>query len=250
MQFLARRAGVPENPTQFMAIMLGSALIGLLVVPLYMGYLQVIGATEQGLPARARDIFKPYRHGEAWQQIGYGALMLLIYYGLFAIPFVFRGHEIISWWTQLQIAQIQHQPPPSPPAGFGTMIALYFVIGFFVFGVYAISLGQVALRRRNVFGAIGDGVVGALKNLLPLIALVVGGILAMIVAVIIIAILAIVIIMLGKLAGMWLTFLLMIPLYIALILAMQVMLFGVMYGMWRSVCGDDTSPDASLAIPA
>lgn len=56
-------------------------------------------------------------------------------------------------------AQASHQPPPALPAGFGTAVILAIMLGIFMMAFYAISLGQVALRQRSVFGAIGDGMI-------------------------------------------------------------------------------------------
>lgn len=71
---------------------------------------------------------------------------------------------------QVLTAQASHLPPPTAlPDGFGITIALFMLLGLLMTGFYAISLGQVALRQRGVFGAIGDGVFGVLKNLLPLL---------------------------------------------------------------------------------
>jgi hypothetical protein len=70
--------GHPADRAIVIAIMAVSMPIGLLVVPLYAGYLQVIDATARGLPARATCIFNPYRQGGALRLIGYGLALALI----------------------------------------------------------------------------------------------------------------------------------------------------------------------------
>lgn len=225
-------------------------LLGLLLVPLYAGYLQVIDAAEHGLPARARDIFKPYRQREALRLIGYGLALIVIYVALLGIIIVATGGSIPSWYMQLLTAQANHQPPPGLPHGFGIAMALLTVLGLFMMGFYSISLGQIALHRRDVFNAIGDGLIGALKNLLPLLVLVVSLVLAWIVVMIAIAIMVILLALLGKLIGAWLILVLVIPVYIALLLVMFAVMFGVMYHLWRDVCGDDTSSGMTQMIAA
>lgn len=241
LQLHAASTGAAMSPVLFLGIMAISLLIGLLIVPLYAGYLQVIDAAERGLPARARDIFMPYAHGEALRLIGYGLALILIYILMIAIVIAAAGSGIASWYMQVVAAQANHLPPPGLPQGFGIAMALSTVLGLFMIGFYSISLGQVALRRRGVFNAIGDGLMGALKNLLPLLVLAFGLIVAWIVAAIGIAIVAIILALLGKLAGTWLMVVLLVPLYIALILLMFVIMFGVMYYLWRDVCGGDES---------
>lgn len=232
--------GVQPSPAMFGWIMLGSALIGLLVVPLYGGYLQVVDAAERGLPARARDIFMPYRRGEALRLIGYALAMMLVYVAMIAIVIAVAGRGIATWYVQVLTAQMNHQPPTvGLPDGFGTAMALVALFSLFLTGFYAISLGQVALRRRGVFAAIGDGLVGALKNLLPLVVFALSMLVTWIVVGIAIVIVGALLAVLGKFVGVWLTIALVVPLYIALILGIFSVMFGVMYYLWRDVCGDD-----------
>jgi hypothetical protein len=250
IQFLSASAGTPLNPMVFVGIMAGSLLFGLLVVPLYAGYLQVIDAAEHGLPARARDIFKPYRQGEALRLIGYGLALVVIYVAIVGIVIIAAGSGIASWYMQVLTAQAHHQPPPGLPHGFGIAMALFTVFGLFMMGCYSISLGEVALRRRGVFNAIGDGLLGALKNLLPLIVLAVSLIVAWIIVVIAIAIVVLLLALIGKLVGAWLTLVLVIPLYIAMMLMIFAIMFGVMYYLWRDVCSDDGASGVAPAIAA
>ena len=119
------------------------------------------------------------------------------------------------------------------------------VFALWVTGYYAISLGQVALNRRSVFGAIGDGAVGALKNVLPLLVFALSSLLVWIVAVIVLVIVVVLFVMLAKFVSPWLTVALAIPAYIALLLMMFSVMFGVTYHLWRDVCGDD----ATAAMP-
>lgn len=250
VQFLAMRGGTAPSEAIYGWITLGSALLGLLVVPLYAGYLQVIDAAARGLPARAFDVFKPYRQGEALRLIGYALAVLVVYAVMFAIIIVATGGHIVSWYMQVLAAQANHLPPPSAlPDGFGIAMTLFAVLGLFMMGFYGISLGQVALQRRNVFGAIGDGLAGALKNLLPLLVFAVSAMIAWIVAVIVIAIVAMVLALLAKLVSPWLMFVVLVPLYVGLFLLLFAMMFGTMYYLWRDVCGGGV-PDMGTAIAA
>ena len=74
-------------------------------------------------------------------------------------------------------------------------------------GIYSIALGQVALCRRPASDALRDGLAGSLKNLLPLLVMVV----------------------IGE-PGM-----------------ACMVVFGVAYAMWRDVCADARAPLAPLA---
>ena len=240
IQFQAMHAGAPLQPGAFGGIMALSMLLGLLILPLYAGYLQMIDAVARGLPARAGDIIKPYREGKALRLIGYGLVMLLVYVAMIAIVIAVTGGGFAHWYVQVLIAQANRLPPPTTlPDGFGITLLLFIVLGIFMIGFYSISLGQVTLRNRSVFGAIGDGIIGALKNVLPLLMLAVDIVIIWIAVAICFGILALVLALIGKLVGLWLVFVLLIPLYIALLLTAFAAMFGVMYHLWRDVCGDD-----------
>ncbi|MFZ0870341.1 MAG: hypothetical protein WAM90_06400 [Rhodanobacter sp.] len=250
LQYHAMSAGTPPSLATFGWIMAVSVLLGLLLVPLYAGYLQVVDAAERGLPARALDIFKPYRQGEALRLIGYGLALILVYVAMFGLIITATGGGIASWYMDALTAQTNHLPPPALPQGFGIAIALSTLLGLLIMGFYAISLGQVALRRRNVLGAIGDGVIGALKNVLPLLVFALSAVLAWIGLAIAIALVALLLILLSKLVGAWLVLVVIIPVYIAVILMAFTVMFGAMYHLWRDVCGDDIVPDMAQAIAA
>jgi hypothetical protein len=247
-QFHAMQPGAQPNPVVFGGLMLFSMLLGLLVVPLYAGYLQVIDAAERGQRPRARDIFKPYAQGQAPRLIGYALVLMVVFVALFALVLLAAGGGLVGWYMQAIAAQANHLPPPGLPAGFMSTFALLMVLWLFLMGFYAISLGQVSLGNRSVLGSIGDGVTGALKNVLPLLVFALSLTLVWIVATIALVLLVLVVGLLAKLVGMWLVFVLAIPLYILMVLAMYAVMFGVMYHLWRDVCGDDAA--AGLAPAA
>lgn len=250
IQFHSAIAGTPPSPALFIGIMAVSLLIGLLLVPLYAGYLQVIDAAERGVPAHASDIFTPYRQGDAPRLIGYGLALVIIYLVLMGIVILAAGRGIVSWYMQVLTTQAHHLAPPGLPQGFGIAMALFTVMGLFMMGFYSVSLGQVALRRRGVFNALGDGFLGALKNLLPLLVLAICLVIAWIVVAIALAIVIFALAMLGKLVGAWLMFALVIPVYLALVLAVFAVMFGVMYYLWRDVCEGDTASGTAQTIAA
>jgi hypothetical protein len=251
MQFFALRSGTPLPTTVISWIAVASMLLGLLVMPLYAGYLQVNAAAELGFPARASDIFRPYREGKALRVIGYGIAMMMVYFTMLAIMLALTGTGIVHWYVQVVNAQANHQLPPTTlPDGFGTALLLFAVLGIFIMGFYSISLGQVVLGDRSVFGAIGDGIIGTFKNLLPLLVLAVCLLLLWIAAGLCFGIVAMLLALIGKLITPWLVVVLIIPLYIALLLVSFTAGFGVMYHLWRDVCGDDMVKGTAEAIAA
>lgn len=250
MQFHAARAGTPPSTTTSIAIMAISVLFGLLIIPLYAGYLQLVNAVEREQAAHASDIFKPYRQGEAWRLIGLGLADFAVYIAGIVIIILATGGGIASWYTQALAAQANQQLPPALPGSFWITIALLMAFGLLMMGFYAISLGQVALNRRSVFGAIGDGVAGALKNVLPLLVFALSSLLAWIVAAIVLVIVIMLLTLLAKLISPWMMLVVLIPFYIALLLFMFTVMFGVMYHLWRDVCGEDMATATSPPLAA
>jgi hypothetical protein len=249
VQLHALRSGTALEPTTVGWMMALSMLFGLLLIPLYAGYMQLVYAAEEEFDVSAFDIIKPYREGKALRLIGYGLAMLVIYFVVFGIIFAITGGDIAQWYMGALTAQLNHQPPPTTlPHGFGITLLLCVVIGIFIIGVYSISLGQITLRNRSVFGAIGDGIIGALKNLLPLLMLALGLLLTWIGVAIGFGITALLLALIGKLIGAWFVFVLIVPLYIALLLVAFSAMFGVMYHLWLDVCGDDIEMGAAETV--
>ncbi|WP_109127376.1 hypothetical protein [Dyella sp. C11] len=242
-QYHAMSAGTPPSPIIFIGSMVFSMLFGLALIPLYAGYLQLVDAAERGLPSRASDIFKPYRDGNAWRLIGYGVAMFVVYMVFFGLILAATGGSIVGWYMQAIAAQASHQLPPALPAGFGITVTLFMLLGLLMMGFYAISLGQVALRQRSVISAMSDGLIGALKNALPLLVFALSVLLAWIVVTIAMALVVLVLALVGKLVAPWLALVLIIPIYIAVLLTAFTVGFGAMYHLWRDVCDDDVVPD-------
>lgn len=236
----AMQSGTPPNPITSIGWLVFSMLIGLLLIPLYGGFLQLMDAAEGGRAARVLDIFRPYRDGSALRLIGFGLLMFLLYVVVIGTLMLTLGGGLLHWYVQMLGTQPQQPPmPPSLPHGFGVFLALSMVFALFMTGFYAIALGQVVLSRRGVFASVGDGIVGAAKNVLPLLTLALGGLLAAIAVGIAVIFVVMVVVLLGKLVGQWLVLVIAIPLYIALMMTVFVGMFGVSYHLWRDVCGTD-----------
>jgi hypothetical protein len=248
VQFHYLRLGAPPPPTATLWIMGLSIPLNLLLVPLQAGYLQVIDAAECDQPARARDIFQPYLKGQAPRLIGYGLTVVLIYFVLLAVIGLTTGGSLLGWQSQMLAAQINHQPP-TLPKNFWLLMSSFPLIFLLMLGFFAISLGQVSLSNRSVFGAIGDGIIGTLKNVLPLLVFSISAILLGLAIALGFGIVAAVLALIGKLIGAWLL-VLIVPLYIALILTLFTASYGVVYHLWLDVCGTNSAPGAAEPIAA
>lgn len=224
-----------------MVIMALTALPLLLAMAVLMtGYLRLVHAVESGRPARATDVFRAFSEtGVAWRMFGFMVVLTVIQYALMIGVLMVVAAEAISWYMQMMQAAASGTPPAITglPDGIGLAYAVMVVIGLAFYAVQSIGLGQIALHGRRVFPALADGFAGAVKNVLPLLMLLVAFVLLFVVAMVVVFLLAMLFAMLSKVA-FWLVVVLAVPLYLAALLAIVVISFGVMYALWRDVCGD------------
>ena len=230
--------------TTLVVTMVLSLLVGLALMPLFAGFMRIIDATQRGEATRASHVLHPYRNGDWKRLVGFGLAMLVLYALAMALMLGALGGE----WMRLYAAAMSGDTeavasmPVGVPGNLGALVALGAVLALLVGGIYAISLGQVALGGVPVAGALRDGLVGALKNVLPLLVLAVVGLLLGFVLMLLFGLVVALLAVLGNLVGTWFTVVLMVPMYIALLLAMYVVMFGVMYHLWRDICGEPVTP--------
>jgi hypothetical protein len=226
---------------------LTTVLAVLLLGPLMGGYLRVIDASERGQPAHAADILAPFRNAhDAQRLIGFSFVMLLVQLGALSLLFAVFGQglqNLQDWY--LRVAELMQQTTPGkpaqlppPPDGLGGLFSLGGLVALFVAAVFAVGLGQVALRGRGIGAALLEGLAGAARNLLPLLVMAAVAFALMMAAAVALLLVAGV---LGLLHPM-LAVVVFLPLYMVFVLVLYVVMFGVMYHLWRDVAGDAPAP--------
>lgn len=236
------------GPNGSMAIAVAVTLLQIVLFPpLVGGFFRLIHAAEQGAPTRATDIFAPFHQpADARRMVGFGLVLTALYLAIAAVLLGVFGRGILDWY--LQVAELSQHPPIDPkaipplPEGFSRVVVLGTLVGLFLLGVYAIGFGQVAVRASNVFAAFRDGVMGALKNLLPLLVLAVIGFFLTLALILAVGVVLAVIGVLGAMVHPMVAAALALPVYLVLLLVLYVVMFGVMYHLWRDVCSDAPAP--------
>lgn len=236
------------GPTGVLVVAAIATVLSIVILsPLIGGYLRLINAAEHNRPAHATDVLLPFKAGgDAGRLIGFGLLMTALYLAVALLVIGLFGDGFLEWYMKV-LAMSQNPPTdaadiPQVPAGFGRMVGLGSLFALFLTGVYAIGFGQVALASRPIGGAIADGVVGTLKNLLPLLVL---AVVAFLMAMVLGLVLGLVMLLVGGIGSLIhpaLGMALMVPVYLGLLLVLYVVMFGVMYHFWRDVCGDGAPP--------
>jgi len=252
VQLLVQNGLGVTSAAAMIALMVFSLAYSLLVMgPLSAGYLRLLQASETGVPTRAKAIFEIFNDRRAMARV----IGLLL--ALFAIVLVLLAAVMavigVDFFMQFAAAMeaLENQEPgaapvlPPMPSGLGTVLALAFIIGMFLNGAYAIAMGQVALRGRGVGQALGDGLLGALRNLLPLLVLSIVGTVLGFVVLLLMGLVIGVLMVVGGLVHPALGMVLAAPVYLAMMVALYVVMFGIMYFIWRDVCG--AQPDAGSA---
>lgn len=227
-------------------MLIGTVVMAVLVIVIMammvVGFLRLLDKVESGSEARATDVFAGFGDfSTSLRTIGLMVMLVLLQNAILAAVLMAFAGGFLQWYLQVLQSSMAGGGDPAlltqVPAGMGIASVVMLVVGLVFYGVQAIALGQVVLRGRGVFSALADGIVGAFKNLLPLLVLVIAAIVAMTVVAVAIILLAMLIGLVAKLVGAWLAVVLAIPLYIAGMLAMYVVMFGAMYHLWRDVCG-------------
>jgi len=249
---LGLQYGLKLGQGAVLSVIGATTLLSILVYPLLIGgLLRVIDAAENGRPTRAAAVFDTFRSGhDAGRLIGFGLLLTAIYIGLFLIIIYLFGRDFMHWyWNLITATQANPGVPPqidSLPDGFGRLLGLGMLVAMFFSGVYAIGFGQVALAGRKVGEALGDGLAGTLKNVLPIVVLALIAIVGFVVLAIGFGLVAAILGAIGALIHPALAVVLLLPVYFAMILVMYVVMFGVMYYMWRDICGDAASTPSPI----
>lgn len=223
---------------------LATVLAVLLLGPLMGGYLRLIDASARGQPVQASDVLAPFRDArDAQRMIAFSFVMLFVQLGAFSLLWAIFGGVLqgLQDWYQTTLALLQTakpgQPPqmPAPPEGLGSLFSLGGLFALFVAGVFAVGLGQLALRGRGVGASLLEGLAGAARNLLPLLvlaavsfALMMGAGLAMMLVATVLALL-----------HPALALAAFLPFYMLFVLVLHVVMFGVIYHLWRDVAGED-----------
>ena len=232
-------------------LMLFSVLYTLAVMgPLFVGYLRLLHAVETSAPTRATAIFDVFGDRPLVVRVVLTLLGLLaiglVLFGTVAV--LFGGDffsELAAIMQALEEAEASGAPPviPAMPSGTGTLMALLFIVGVFFNGVYALALGQVGLGNRGAGGALADGVVGALRNLLPLLVLTLVATVAGFVLLLVLGLVVVLLAGIGGLVSPAVGMALAAPVYLAAMVVLYVVMFGVTYSMWRDVCGSGADDD-------
>ncbi|WP_233198654.1 MULTISPECIES: hypothetical protein [Luteimonas] len=252
LQLVLQQAMGLDAQSQLMVIG-ATSLLSIVVYPLLIGgVLRVIDRVERNQPAKATDVFATFSaEAGAGRLVGFGLLMGALYIATFYALISAFGEGVIDWYMQiLAISQDMSgqsapaSPPdlPLPPAGLGPLMALGLLFGLYYAIVYAIGLGQVALGGEPVGKAFTDGLVGALKNALPVVVVAVlsmaGGVVLMLAFAMVVTLITVVASLLHPAIAAFLV----LPLYLALVLVLYIVMFGVMYALWRDICGEPVEP--------
>ena len=240
--------GLGLGPEVVMVVIGLTTLASIVVYPLLIGgLLRVIDAAENGRATHATAIFDTFHAGgDRGRLVGFGLLMTAIYLGVFLLVVSLFGKDFMDWYGKLITAAQAQQAGGAPmppellalPEGFGQVMALGSLFALFMGGVYAIGFGQVALGGRSLGAALGDGVGGTLKNVLPMLVLVVLAVAAMFALALVVSLVGGILMLVGSLVHPSLGLLLVMPVYIGMLLVVYVVMFGVMYHMWRDICGE------------
>lgn len=223
------------------------SLVMVVVLPLLIGgVLRVIDAAEHGRPIHALAVFDLFKSGAGGARVvGFGVLNSILYIGAIALVIAVFGRELWAWYLELVSISAKNDPAAisahigSVPSGLGTVTALCTLIALFLGGVYAVGLGQAAIAGKEIGAAFKDGIVGTLKNVLPILVLAAISFCLAFALILIFMVVIMALVAIGNLIHPLLTIVLVMPVYLGMLLLLYVVMFGVMYYMWSDICAAD-----------
>lgn len=228
-------------------------VVGAVIHPvLGAGFLRLMAAVEHGRPVGALSLLDAFRRDQGVSRVVVTGLCLTAIYVLFlALLWLTVAPDLGSWY--MQIMALGPHPArdalPALPHGTGTAVAIAIVFFIFYSAAYAIAMGQAAMRAQAPMEALRDGVVGAFKNVLPLLVLALTSMVGLVVFAVALGIALLIVGALLSLISKALAMVLIIAVYLGIVLLAYVVIFGVMYAMWRDVAGDEPGdPSESMAI--
>lgn len=243
-----------QSLTAMLALYAVGMVVGVLVYPLLVGgYLRVQDAVEKGRPVSATAIFSPFSAGGGAGRLILVSLgLLLIYLVVMVLVYFTVGHAVGNWYLQVMEMGLHaaDKPPPLPPmpGGFAATGAILMLFFIFYSAAFAIAMGQAAMRQCPPLQALRDGMVGAVKNLLPLLILALCSLLALIVISLGMGLVVLIITMIVSQLGPTFSLILIMPLYALMLLFMYQVMIGVMYAIWQDVA-DGGESDAAMPPP-
>lgn len=224
-----------------LGMVLSMVAVVVVVSMLLVGFLRLVDDVENGRPTSAGRVFAGFGDvGTSLRVIGLTLLLTVLQYLVLGVVLAVFAGDVLAWYVQVMTLSDPAAMDPSMmvlPSGMGIATLVSIVVGLVMYGVQSIGACQIALRGRGVFAALGDGLAGTFRNLLPLLVLVLVAVAALAAAVVVAVIVAMVVGLLAKLAGAWLGVVLGVPLYLAFMLAVWVVSFGIAYHLWRDICG-------------
>ena len=227
--------------------------------PLTGAAIRVLHDCETGQPASALDVFNGYRDSAfAVRLVLTSLLMFAMYVVVLAVLFaVMPAKEMMIDLFSRSLAT----PPGGQPdmTGFDMdtstlpWLFLWFVgamaVIFTAMHMQMLTITHAALSGQGPVASLASGVIGTLKNIVPLtaftLAMLVIAFVAMIVLGLVLGLLAVVLTLVSPvLAGV-----VLLPIYLAAILLGMIVLYGFYYHAWREIFGE-TAADPLDAIAA
>jgi len=216
----------------------------LLLLPILLGGLMhVIREAEAGRPVRARDVYVPFRRGQAGRLALFGIVQLLfgIAGGLIVVALAGSGY-----WTDylaaLNGAMNGNVPVLPEPAHPGLLMLVQMLFNYFSYAMLLFSIPLVLFSGARVLEALRGSFWAAVKNLLPNLfagILFVGGVIA---ATLVLVLLATVATLLGSAIHAVVGVVLNAALFLLFGTVMLVVLAGGAYFAWRDTFGDEGPP--------
>jgi len=236
-----------------MFVALAMTLALMMLMPILLGGLMhVIREVEAGRPARATDLFAPFRSGRLPQLAALGVLQVVvaIVFGLLLVSITGTDYmkEYMAAMHDLMSGALKAMPEPRHPV---LLFVLQVGYNYFTYVAMLLAVPLVLFSRATVLDAVRDALRASVSNVAPNLLAAVLFVLGTLVAFLVVVLLAVLLGTLGALVHPIVGTLLTAAVLLAFGTALLVVLAGGAYFAWRdSFEGEGSSPPPFKGIEA
>ncbi len=245
---LGKGAATPDLPRMALWFVPLFLALMLLIPVLLGGLMHVIREAEAGRPVRARDLFAPFRQGQAPRLALLGVVQIVLALAAGLVVVALAGADYWRDYLDAMRGAMSGNVPVMPqPEHAGLLTLVQLVFNYFSYAIMLLSVPLMLFSGSALRDAIQGSLVAAVRNVGPNL---LAGLLFMagaIVAAIAVALLSGFVGLVGSLVHEALGAVLMLLVLVGFGAVLLVVLTGGSYLAWRDTFGDAAAPPARAA---
>jgi hypothetical protein len=240
----------PATPAATMIVRMVPSFLAILVVlpVLFAGLMHVIREAEAGRPARARDLYAPFRDARARRLAALGLVQLLFATigAIVVVPLTGSAYWH-DYFVAMQAAMGGSVPLVPEPAHPVLLLLFQLLFNYVTYAVVLFSVPLILFSGQGLLEAIGNSLRAAAKNVLPNLVAGLVFLAAVVVAGLAMMLLGLLASLIGGVVSSVVGALLAVVIVLCFGVAVMVVLTGTAYFAWRDTFGVPPETPAAFA---